>query len=363
MSATARLNLPYIAPLQAQKQVTYNEAMAALDQLVQPAVKSRTTAAPPGSPATGDAYIVAPAATGVWSGKDGKFACWLNGGWSFRTPADGWLAYVIDTAELAICQSGAWASFVTNGGAALAKLGINATADLTNRLSVAADATLLNHNGNSHRLKLNKAAAADTASLLLQDGFSARAEIGLSGDDALHVKVSPDGSTWYPALTVDQGTGRVTLPIGQLAFPATQNPSTDANTLDDYEEGVWAPALNFGGAAVGMTYATTPAGRYTKIGRTVFATGSLTLSAKGSSTGAATIAGLPFTSANDGIPQSAPIGFASGMSTVSGAVLATLPANLSRLSLYQSSNGSGSGLTQANFGNSSALTFSVVYDV
>ena len=31
MSATARLNLPYIAPLQAQKQVTYNEAMAALD--------------------------------------------------------------------------------------------------------------------------------------------------------------------------------------------------------------------------------------------------------------------------------------------------------------------------------------------
>ena len=57
MSTTARLNLPYIAPLQAQKQVTYNEGMAALDQLVQPAVFRRTTAAPPGSPADGDAYI------------------------------------------------------------------------------------------------------------------------------------------------------------------------------------------------------------------------------------------------------------------------------------------------------------------
>ena len=155
----------------------------------------------------------------------------------------------------------------------------------------------------------------------------------------------------------------MSLPIGQLTFPVTQNPSADANTLDDYEEGVWTPALNFGGAAVGMTYATTPAGRFTKIGRTVFATGSLTLSAKGSSTGAATIAGLPFSSANDGIPQSAPVGLATGMSAVSGAVLATLPANLSRLSLYQSSNGSGGGLSHSNFGNSSALTFSVVYDV
>jgi len=54
MTATARLNLPYIAPLQAQKQVTYNEAMAALGQLVQPTVKSRSIAVPPGSPAEGD---------------------------------------------------------------------------------------------------------------------------------------------------------------------------------------------------------------------------------------------------------------------------------------------------------------------
>src|SRR5690349_4650996 len=87
MSTTARLLLPYIAPQQAQKQVTYNSAMALLDQLVQPAVKSRTTAAPPGSPAEGDAYVVAPSATGAWAGKDGKLAAWLSGAWSFTTPA------------------------------------------------------------------------------------------------------------------------------------------------------------------------------------------------------------------------------------------------------------------------------------
>lgn len=97
--------------------------------------------------------------------------------------------------------------------------------------------------------------------------------------------------------------------------------------LEAYEEGTWTPALSFGGNAVGMTYAATPIGRYTRIGRTVFATGSLTLTAKGSSTGAATIAGLPHASAADGTPQSAPIGFASGISSMSGAVIATLAAN------------------------------------
>eukprot|EP01035_Chromulina_nebulosa_P055677 gene55677-76311_t len=93
MSVTTRLSLPYIAPQQAQKQVTYNEAMAALDQLVQPAVKSRSVAVPPASPAEGDVYIVAPTATGAWAGKDHRFAAWLSGAWSFRVPGSGWLAY------------------------------------------------------------------------------------------------------------------------------------------------------------------------------------------------------------------------------------------------------------------------------
>jgi hypothetical protein len=189
MSATARLALPYIAPQQAQKQVTYNEAMAALDLLVQPSVKSRTTTAPPGSPVEGDSYIVAPSATGAWAGKDGKFASWLSGAWVFRTPANGWLSYVEDLSEIAVCQSGAWSSLVSNGGASLAKLGINTTADLTNRLAVASAQSLFTHAGTSHRMNINKASAGDTASLILDDNFSGRAELGLTGDDALHIKV------------------------------------------------------------------------------------------------------------------------------------------------------------------------------
>ena len=131
MSTTARLSLPYIAPQQAQKQVTYNAAMALLDQLVQPAVKSRTTAAPPGSPAEGDTYIVAPSATGAWSGKDSKFAAWLSGAWSFRTPGRG-LAGLCGRHRRArgLASPAPGRASSPMAAPALAKLGINATADL-----------------------------------------------------------------------------------------------------------------------------------------------------------------------------------------------------------------------------------------
>ena len=77
-----------------------------------------------------------------------------------------------------------------------------------------------------------------------------------------------------------------------IAFPATQVASSDVNTLDDYEEGTWTPSIQFGGAAVGQTGLFV--GTYTKVGRLVTLTGAVNLTAKGSSTGSATIAGLPF---------------------------------------------------------------------
>jgi hypothetical protein len=362
MSYTARLALPYIAPQQAQKQVTYNAAMSLLDQLVQPAVKSRSTTSPPASPAVGDTYIVAPSATGAWTAMDGAFAAWLDGAWTFTTPSNGWLAYVVDAAELAVFAGGAWSSFVTNGGAALAKLGIHTAADLTNRLAVAADSSLFTHDGNSHRLVINKASAADTASLILKDNFSGRAELGLSGDDVLHLKVSPDGATWIEALSVAQATGLISLPVGQIAFPSTQNPSGNANTLDDYEEGTWTPTIKFGGASTGITYGAANLGRYTKVGRLVTASCICTLTNKGSATGSATLEGLPFGAINDTIYGGAAVGYATGFSGITGAVLAIVQPATARLLLMHSNNGTSTSLSNANLGNTSAIYLTVSYD-
>ena len=82
-----------------------------------------------------------------------------------------------------------------------------------------------------------------------------------------------------------------------ITFPATQSASTDANTLDDYEEGSWTPTAAFSGGNGTLTYGT-QAGLYTKIGRLVALTCRFGI-VKGTASGNYVIAGLPFTVGNN----------------------------------------------------------------
>jgi hypothetical protein len=99
-----------------------------------------------------------------------------------------------------------------------------------------------------------------------------------------------------PTFTTTIGVGGATASASGsgITFPATQVASSDANTLDDYEEGTWTPVPKFGGANVGMSYSST--GKYTKIGNLVFVEANFAITTNGSSTGNVTIEGLPFTS-------------------------------------------------------------------
>lgn len=145
---------------------------------------------------------------------------------------------------------------------------------------------------------------------------------------------------------------------GQLRFPATANPSSDANTLDDYEEGTWTPTLTFGNLAVGMTYANR-SGTYCKVGRQVSLVGTFALSAKGSSTGTARLGGLPFTSmAQDG--GSFIAGYTANLSTITGAVMGTLGASATTANLTNG-NGNPSNLSDTNFANNSQINFAGTY--
>lgn len=216
MDTSPNLLLPYIMAAQAQKHVTHNEAIRALDALLQIAVADRDLAGPPDSPADGARYIVATSPTGGWSGKQGQIAAWQDGAWAFYPPREGWIAWISDEDMLVAWSGSAWVAAGGVDPAAglqnLTMLGVNATADTTNRLSVASAATLLNHAGDGHQLKINKAAAGSTASLLFQTGFSGRAEIGTTGTDQFEFKVSGDGAAWYTPLQV--------LPSGCVAQTA-----------------------------------------------------------------------------------------------------------------------------------------------
>ena len=211
-------HLPYILPAQAQKHVTHNEALSKLDVLVQLSVMDRDLTAPPPSPADGDCYIVAGSPSGDWSGHAGEIAHRLDGAWEFITPATGWIAWVIDEAMAVTWTGSAWATLQSAITTLqnLALIGIGTTADATNPFSAKLNKALWTaktaaEGGDGDlRYTLNKETAADVLSLLMQRGFSGRAEIGLIGDDMLTLKVSGNGSNWVTALTVGAG-GKLSL--------------------------------------------------------------------------------------------------------------------------------------------------------
>lgn len=87
------------------------------------------------------------------------------------------------------------------------------------------------------------------------------------------------------------------LKVGQIKFPATQNPSSDANTLDDYEEGTFTPTLGGTTSESGQVYAV-QSGNYIKVGKLVIAWVAIQLSTLGTITGNIIIKGLPFTVEN-----------------------------------------------------------------
>ena len=79
-----------------------------------------------------------------------------------------------------------------------------------------------------------------------------------------------------------------------ITFPATQSASSDANTLDDYEEGTWTPTITASTTNPTVSYAT-QTGFYTKIGRIVSIQGRIGLTAISGGSGNFRLSGLPFT--------------------------------------------------------------------
>ncbi len=221
------LSLPLILPAQAQKHVTHNEALRLLDVMVQLAVLNRNLSAAPALPAIGDRHIVAAGAVGAWAGQVGKVALYTSTGWQFFAPLSGWQAHVLAEGVTVAYSGSVWVAPTAQSTAPI--FGVNATADTTNRLTVQSAATLLNHNGAGHQVKVNKAAVGDTASLLFQTGFSGRAEMGLAGNDAFSIKVSADGTVFNDALSADPATGSVTLGKPTILTGQASDPASPVN--------------------------------------------------------------------------------------------------------------------------------------
>lgn len=175
---SARLGLPYLAPAQAQKHVTVNEGLTRLDALAQLALASLEATDPPASPANGETHALGAGATGAWAGQDGKLAYWDGTAWLFVGPRAG-MAATDPSGRIRVYDGALWRR--ASDTETLDGVGIGTSSDPINRLSVVSAASLFSHEGAGHQMKLNKAGAADTASLLYQTDWSGRDGAGGRG--------------------------------------------------------------------------------------------------------------------------------------------------------------------------------------
>ena len=146
-----------------------------------------------------------------------------------------------------------------------------------------------------------------------------------------------------------------------ITFPATQVASSDANTLDDYEEGTFTPTI-VGTTGAGTGTYTTQLGRYTKVGRVVTCDISLVWTAH-TGTGNIDIDGLPFSvlSTTD-YAASAVIGYIDNIALTAGnipmAVLWWFNTTKIRLNQTPTGGGAASGVPMDTAGQ---INLSITY--
>ena len=117
MPDTLNFSMPLLDAAQAQKHVTVNEALLRADILAARHAVSRSLSAPPATPVDGTVYIVGAAATGDWTGSDGEFALFLNGGWEFSEPWEGADFWVEDENTSILRRDGEWVDIGTAASA------------------------------------------------------------------------------------------------------------------------------------------------------------------------------------------------------------------------------------------------------
>jgi len=206
------------------------------------------------------------------------------------------------------------------------------------------------------------------AAIVIEDNNSTNDgnRIGVIGDNMTfttanseRMRIDSSGNVLVGITTARANAGDVQVSKG-ISFPATQSAQSDVNTLDDYEEGTFDVSVTFGGASAGITYSQRNFA-YVKIGRTVYITGYVLLSNKGSSTGSAAITGFPFVAATGNATHSA-FSFHINAMTFDGFPNGFIIPGTSRIELYECSDaGVATTITNADFTNTTGLIISGFY--
>jgi len=168
-----------------------------------------------------------------------------------------------------------------------------------------------------------------------------------------------DGTRVTASTTIGVGGATPSISGSGITFPATQSASTGANTLDDYEEGLWSPVISDGTNNATMT---TTSGNYVKVGSLVYITCNAYTAALGSLSGPLRITGLPF--AIDGEGPGVACGYGQQLSITAGNAVSLYGSNGTtyfQLRIWNATTGTGQLSSSNLIGANSGVGFSLTY--
>jgi hypothetical protein len=112
---TPRFALPYLFTGQAQKEITHNEALAAIDVLLHPVVEdvTNTPIISLNAADAGKCWRIGNAPTGLWLNRGGQIANWTGGAWRYAIPSDGMQVFDRGASTYSVYKLGVWSEAVT----------------------------------------------------------------------------------------------------------------------------------------------------------------------------------------------------------------------------------------------------------
>lgn len=228
----------------------------------------------------------------------------------------------------------------TISGASNDITGVILTSDVTGTLPI----------GNGGTGQTSQTAAFDALSPLTTNGdtmyYNGSDNVRLAGSSGVLQSTGAAAPTWTqsptlttPTMTRPTVSASIDLTGGQIAFPATQNASTGANTLDDYEEGSWTPTVS---CTAGSLTAYTSGGNYTFIGNSARIYFTFTITTLGTCGGNFQVTNLPVTMPSEvtfGCREQVANGNLNGVSAAAGGTTA----------IFYIYNNSGSAAASAKY--------------
>jgi hypothetical protein len=189
------------------------------------------------------------------------------------------------------------------------------------------------------------------------------ASININGTVGATTATTGKFTTVQAATTMGVGGTTPSASGAGISFPATQSASSDANTLDDYEEGTATITLTCTSGTITMLGGFNVI-RYTKIGRLVAICGRFYVNTVSSPATSLTLNGLPFTCANAAAAESSFSVFASGLTaTAITAIQAFVAANATTISIQTFAAGASSNNLADNVQSGTQFWISGTYTI